>query len=713
MSVSDIARHFTRIDPRSLGLFRVLFGGALIADWLQRWQNRIAFYSNDGLLPNHAHLYQLKNSGRLVWSAMHAFSTPGEAAVGLLVILFFYVCFTIGWKTRAFHVLSLASLVSLSARNTFSEGPGEALAIALCALTLFLPLGTSFSLDAALAKIRLARETKPQHLLSPAALHTEAEAQRGRLPGYSPHSIAAIAVLGLAVLVLLTLAKLQSGASWKDGSALHNALNVYMVASPRGFWLRNSGLLGPLTHVVHASQWLVPILLVVPLVRGIARGGAAVLLLIYGLTYGLLTRYALFGGCFVALAALVIAHDTWDRFATKHVAKRVRTVIFDVDCGICFWLCKTLRRYDTAGHLVFQGNGEFPPSGSEEPGTRPMLLFRDDKTKKIVERPMPEGIDSALVERTVVVVRPDGSFATRGAAVVEIFRALPGFGWLGLALSLPGIAALRDRLYDVVARNRTKLSVEMGLNACGVQSVTKDVPLKDPVAPSTELRFRAQALVREIAVATIAIAIAIQSFQANGVGPKVKTTALEPVTWWTRATSRWDVLVPEPPALESKLVVDVVTKTDRKLDTMTGTEATISFDRPYRLGGQWAIYLERVTKEDNKALSDALRKYLTRRGPRYEPPEQNQMFAGTDAFWITKPALEETPITAERLFRHARGGAVLNPIVAPYVTTPQTTSPIGRRDQREAPRPEPDLQEDEDPKEQPLRFPESPGQELQ
>src|SRR5262249_26601939 len=122
-------------------------GLVLIGDLFRRWRWIKEFYSNDGVLPNHNHLFNLLPK-EPIWSALHAFSTPGENAVAFSVILVVYLCFLIGWGTRAFQALALVSLVSLGSRNILLENPGNYLATALLAFTLFLPLGSRFSVDA-------------------------------------------------------------------------------------------------------------------------------------------------------------------------------------------------------------------------------------------------------------------------------------------------------------------------------------------------------------------------------------------------------------------------------------------------------------------------------------------------------------------------------------------------------------------------------------
>lgn len=718
----EVIEHYTRIDPRSLGVFRVLMGLALILDWGQRWRNRLEFYSNDGLLPNHAHLYHLKNQGRFVWSGLHSVTTPGEAAVALLVILLFYLFFTVGYKTRAFQLASIVGMVSLSARNTLAEGPGDALAISLLVITLFLPLGTSHSIDALLGRIRGIRENKPRQLLDRAGLPTEEDIQRGRLPGFSPISIAAFGVMAFLSVVLLALWKQQTGASWKDGSALHKALNVFMVPSVLGWNLRNSGFLGALTTLVHNAQWLVPVLLLIPVLRGVFRSAAAILLLVYGLTYALLTtRYTLFGWCFVALSALVVSADTWRRHLTRHDPKKVRTVIFDVDCGICFWLAKTVRRWDTRRHLLFMGNGEFPPAGLVQPGEpyeAPPLLVWDETAQQIVDKTMPKGITPSLVEQTVVVVRPDGTFATRSAAVAQVLGALPGLSIVGLFLRIPGLSRVFDLAYDLVASRRQWISIQCGLDACGVLVHKKPIPLKNEVSPAARLRFLALAGLRESLGCVVVAALLIQTTQSNEIGVKVQARTLEPIAWWTRATEHWDILTPEPPSVEQALLVDAQLKDGRNIDLMTGVTATVSLDRPSRLTAQWPNYLEQVTKDEHKSLQEHLRKYFSRRGPKFTPAETG-FIPGADGFWLTQPAEGAGDISVVRLFRHARGGPELNRIVAPFIVSagsrPEPKGTLNPRSRQPEPEPEPEQHEEEERKDLPLRSPEappdSPGQE--
>ncbi len=672
--MSPFVRHFLRLDPRSLGLFRVLFGISLLIDLAGRFDQRTAFYSNEGVLPNHQHLYNLKNAGRFVWSAFHAFNTPGEAAVGMAVIGIAYFLFTIGWKTRAMHAVSLVGLVSLVGRNLLLEGPGEPLALAFLLLTLMLPLGSAFSVDALLAKIDQARETKPKELFDEGALYTDAEVQAGRRPGWSPISVAALGSLLLVALVFLSLARGHGGAAWRDGSALDRALHIYMFASPLGFSLRGSSLLGPLTHLLRAAEWAVPVLLFVPVARGITRGVAAAMIAIYGLSFALLSNFPLFGLTILSAAALVLAHEGWDRWATKANDTHRRTVIYDVDCGICFWLCKMLRRFDTRKQLVMQGNHIVDQATSDEPE----VLITGYRNGAPIKRALPKGIDAALTEKTVVAVRPDGSFATRGQAVAEVLRALPGGELPALLISLPVLSALRDWAYDAFAKRRTSFSVAWGLAACGVP--TKDAataPLKDAVSPFESMKFRVLTVLREALGAFVLLALLTQTSHTHDLGFKLpQVGAFESFTWWSRATSKWMLLSPEPMAEHGGVVVDAITNPNPQserykalaaqgktveaiqLDPLNGGEAKMTLSRPFRLGSQWALYLDRIQREEFRVYQTPFKTYIGKRGPAYDPEEEGQRIFGADVYWLSGPTSGEG-LTARRLFRHARGGTKL------------------------------------------------------
>jgi predicted DCC family thiol-disulfide oxidoreductase YuxK len=654
-----ITDHFLRIDARSLGLFRIAFALVLLGDLLRRWAWVREFYSNEGVLPNHNHLFNLRDTGR-VWSFLHAFSSPGENHFAFVLILLAYGFFLVGYKTRVFHALSLLCLVSLGSRNILLENAGNYAAVALLFFTLFLPLGSRFSLDALLQGMR-APDEKDASALNDRTPVSEAEIAARRAPGWSPVSLAALAVTLQIALILLSSALWHRGAlPWKDGSALHYGLWVERWASDLGAALRArapGGLFRGLTWLLFAAEWAVPALILIPVARKVTRGLAAGLLAFYGLVLGLFFSLGLYGWTLVAAALLLIPDESWDAFTQKFSPRRVRTVIYDADCGVCLWTARLLKRLDTRRHLAFQGNDDLDG------------LWRIEAGGKIARSELPAAVTPELVAGTVVAVDAQGNIATRGRAVAEIIRALP-FGSLPFALMrLPGIAQLMDVLYDRFAARRMKVSVALGMDACGIPlgEAEEAEAMEEPafeVPPAERVRRALTGSVREIGVAFLLLAALAQTAKENPLPFSIpQPRPLVAAVTWPRMLARWDVLVP-PPAEDGAFVIDGQTRKGASVDPLTGAEPVFEPEQiqSRRLGQLWNDYLYRIHLKEWEPYQKAFRDYLVKGGPALEGRPSDEQLAGFDAYWVqytiappgTAPA--RTPAAKDKLFTHSRGG---------------------------------------------------------
>ncbi len=68
-----MSARYLQMDPRTAGVFRVVLGFLCAGDLLRRWVYARTFYSNDGVLSNHWHLYH--PSSNYNFSLFHAFSS--------------------------------------------------------------------------------------------------------------------------------------------------------------------------------------------------------------------------------------------------------------------------------------------------------------------------------------------------------------------------------------------------------------------------------------------------------------------------------------------------------------------------------------------------------------------------------------------------------------------------------------------------------------
>lgn len=652
--MKSLRDHFLRIDARSLGLFRVLMGSALLYDLVRRWRWAREFYSNEGVLPNHNHIFNLRDKAD-VWSALHAFSSPGEAHFAFAVLLVFYVLYLVGYKTRVAQALAIVALVSLGGRNILLENAGNYAAIGLLLATLFLPLGSRFSVDALVASMRARDERRHAELNDRPAPNEDAIAAE-RSPGWSPASLAALAVMLQIALILAVSAYNKKGAAWQDGTALHYAIRSERLASSIGAAARSlpPAVLAILTRAVRFSEIAAPALLVVPFALRWTRSLAALLVLVNGLVLTLLLSLGLYGVTIVAASALLLPRGFWDAIEGKAVASRKRTVVYDEDCGVCLLIARLLVRLDLRGNLTFQGNGSLDE------------LVARGEDGSVVTRAMPAEVTPELVDGTVLAIDVEGRVATKSRAVSEVIAALP-LGWLvAWIMRVPGISNLLDVLYDAFATRRARVSVAIGKEACGV-------PLDDegeaPPAPATEAapftklhRAVTGALRDALALVIFAAALA-QTVRANELPWSVpQGKVLAAVAAWPRMMARWDVLAPEPPRVDEVLTVDAQTRGGASVDLITQREP-ISDPGAMRgtgLGQLWNDYLYRMHQKEWFDFQRAFRDYLGKGGLALEGKAGDASLAGYDVYVVRQeipaPGGQRPEATREKLFSHARGG---------------------------------------------------------
>lgn len=654
--------HYLRIDPRSLGLFRLGFGLVLIFDLLRRFRYIKEFYSNEGVLPNHNHLFNLRATGR-VWSLLHAFSTEGESTFAFALILVAYLLFTLGYQTRVFHAISLVALVSLTGRNILLENAGNYAAIALLAFTLFLPCGSRFSLDAIRASLA-ARDEKTDRALNDRPARTQDELDAQRLPGWTPTSLAAVAVLAQIAIIYLVTALQQKGA-WRDGTALYYGLNVERWVSREGAFVRNlsPALLSIWTRALYVAEWGIPALLVVPVGFRFTRVGAAALSAFYALTLGVLFSFGLYAWSLLAASALLLPKEVWERIEGVPRASRRLTVVYDADCGVCLWLSRVLKRLDLRHNLTFQGNDDVTE------------LVVPAKAGGVYRVPVPSGLTPELVLSTVVAATPDGRIFTRSHAVSRVIAALP-LGWsVAWIMRIPGISHLLDLTYDAIAKRRQNISVLMGKEACGItppheldaaDAAAATGPVVDEeVAPAVRTGRLATGFLRELAVGVVFAAMLSQTTVQNQLAYKLAQPKwLAAVAVWPRMMAKWDVLTPEPPKDDELLVIDGQTKGGRSIDTLTGKDPIFEPGamRGTGVGQLWGDYTTRMHDKEWIDFQRAFRDYLAKSGPNWDEKTGDDQVTGLDAYWVKQPipppGTPRSPeaATKDKMFTHSRGG---------------------------------------------------------
>lgn len=295
-------RYFT-LDLRSLGLFRVAFGTLLLCDLLYRARNLSVWYSNEGLMPNHVVLWA-KPSGPL-FSFFFTLSSPQEARWGFIACGFVFLAYTLGLYTRLSQLLSCICIVSLNSRLHMLENGGDIVVNILATLTLFLPLGSRFSLDALLR-------------------HDAGEQQSDE--SHSFVSLACFALLLQLALIYLFNVLHKTGASWREGSAVHYTLHQDRLVTALGVWLRENlspELLQWLTWGTLLMETSAVVLIVSPLFTPACRTLAVVLVPLLHLGFALCLDLGPFPYVMMCFFLLLLPGSTWERAACTRVGARV------------------------------------------------------------------------------------------------------------------------------------------------------------------------------------------------------------------------------------------------------------------------------------------------------------------------------------------------------------------------------------------------------
>jgi len=539
---SHLHRAYLCVDPRSLGLFRILFGAVLLLALYWRALDLDHFYTNAGLLPNHTMLWAPR--ARHSFSLFFTASTRSEAIAGMAICAGVFGALLIGWRTRLMQVLAWICLISLNSRLALLENGGDVVLNLLATWTVFLPLGRRFSLDALLVSLRERREQNAAQLADRAALQP---------PGGPVVSLAALAlVLQLFAIYLLNSLN-KRGPTWFEGTAVHYTLHQDRLVTSLGVWLREHAspeLLQLLSWTTMGAESLAALLVISPLWPERTRLLAIALLPVLHLGFALCLDLGPFSYAMAIFFALLLTERHWDALERRLRARGPRLVLyFDAGCGICFQCARVVARLDPLGRI--------------------RLLANDDAAG------LPAGVTPELVTQTIVVQDlATGRITTRSDAVAELFRAPPlGLGLVPRALLLtPGLRALLRRLYDLVARNRIAISAWFGLAACGIPRPEAAASGLDeqPLTGPARLRARSSAVLRETAVAVVLLASIGEIVNVNASIPGWmryrQPGPLHAIIEYGRLIQNWRMFAPDAPLEDHMVTVEAVTADGRLVD---------------------------------------------------------------------------------------------------------------------------------------------------
>jgi len=344
----SLFKTYLTIDPRSLGLFRLLFGAVLLSDLARRWAELGFWYTNSGLLPNHTILW--RPPARSMFSLFFTVSNTFEAQLGFMLCAIAYLAFVVGYRTRWAQVLAFVARVSLNSRLAPLENGGDMVMDLLALLTLPLPLGSYFSLDALLLQptktVPRGKASEEDSASSDAPGEDSADSTASDAPDeeskdFAPSDtapkhepVASFAVLALLLqfsAIYLFNASSKTGDAWRDGSAVYYALHQDKLVTWVGVWMREHlsiSSLRFLTRSTLATEWLGFALIITPLWVKEARLLAICVMPLLHLGFAVGLNVGGFSPAMISFYPLLLLPEHWEwlsrRFGARLAPRRAK-----------------------------------------------------------------------------------------------------------------------------------------------------------------------------------------------------------------------------------------------------------------------------------------------------------------------------------------------------------------------------------------------------
>lgn len=625
-----------RVDLRSLALLRIMLGLLAMVDVARRIPYIDLIYSREGILPNAVAVAHPFSSH--VFTLLNGFDGPFEQHVFFGGILIAAFLFTIGYRTKFFHIITAAGILSIHNYNILVENGGDQVQNIFLCWALFFPLGARWSIDSLRTSMRDVQEATPQQLND----RTFGAPDRSQL-----WSLAVLACLFQFVAIYFFNAVNKSGNLWGDGSALYYVAHMDRQVTWLALWAREN-----LPYVFWVFGSWTTLVTEVVIVFGCLsvfwlnqlRLTAFLGIWFLHVMIAVLMNVGVFSWAMICATPVLLTPDHIEglkRFMGKITAGPV-VVFYDSDCGICHWGMRLLKRLDRLGRLTFAG-----PDW---------------------DGPIPPGLEKLRDETIVVHSQGSDQMWTRHEAVGRILRSLP-FGFLVSWLAwVPLLGSGFGKLYDLIAAHRTRISQFFGQPACGLKGPGGAAAATAESETPTSTRIRRLSIIglRELVLFLLIFISAYQMLSTNKWLTQISQVHQE---GWMRATlryprmfQRWNMFAPNPPRGEGWMVIDACTADGRNIDPQTGNApdfGPVDYHSGVDFGQMWRIYTKRVRKKSHTVRRGALRSYLSKRHRYLDLPKTDRL-TSFNVYWVRhrSPTPDEwyRPIPKDHWIRTASRG---------------------------------------------------------
>ena len=431
-----IAEAYLKVDLRTLGIFRFVFGLVCFFDIYRRIGYIDTFYSEVGFTP-----LSLTSVSSFSLLSLFNIDSVGMVSFFFYCSLFFSFLFLVGYKTKFSQIVTVVSILSIHNRLVIVENGGDFVMNAFLVWSLFLPLGRRFSIDRMLYSLKNYRDSSPNALNS-GSLITNEEPKNYWGLGYFA------CILQLSIIYFFNYINKFSG-TWEDGSSLYYFYKLDIFLTPLGNLIKEFSMMPMwlseiLTGITLQLELWVPILIITPIYIIWLRRFSMVTMIGFHIVIGITMYIGMFS--WVMLSALLLLLHSRDIDFLKRCFSKLSTgpftVFYDSDCGFCHQTARIIRRMDLFENITWAGKD-----------------WSGDKPDGLIE----------LSDSTIVVWdQAKNKIYTRNHAFSQIVSSLP-FGFLfGWVLRIPLLSNIFGYLYDAISDRRTSISKFFGYSACDI-----------------------------------------------------------------------------------------------------------------------------------------------------------------------------------------------------------------------------------------------------
>ncbi|MDP6853425.1 MAG: DCC1-like thiol-disulfide oxidoreductase family protein [Candidatus Marinimicrobia bacterium] len=571
-------------------------------DVCRRYAYIDVFYSLDGMNFRR----EVTNSFSVKYfTLLDTFQTSFEVHLFFIATFICFFLLMVGFKTKLFHLLGAIGLISIHNAAVILENGGDMVFNNYLIWTLFLPLGGALSIDSLKRSLNQYPENNADDLNKPLPEGNE-----------RVFHVAFIACLIQLSMIYYYNYINKTGDMWSDGSAVYYMYQLDTFLTGIGDWVRSYisiGLSTLLTKATLVIEHLAPIFILSPIFQPWLRRMVFIAFMGFHLIIGISVGIGLFSWIMMAVLLLLLSRE--DLIYLKGLARRETQgsylVFYDRDCGFCHLTARILKRLDIFRNLTWADG-----------------LYENNKPDNLLN----------LLESTIVVWdEKNNKIYTRHKGFSKIIHSLPFgfiFSWI---LLIPGLEKAFGWSYDLISRNRTKISTSMGLPACGISSSPEENSAMSglPAYSSRMVWSKGKLIISNLAVLGLLIGAVDYSLQINeGVSPKegLKKTEIQPsasdnsiknfrmytkrILLYPRMYQQWNMFAPSVIRSEKWVSSQVIFENGEDITLFTSdNKIENGFNRGYFQPFQnqfWRKLFSRINKRNYKKYIPEFRSWLKR-----------------------------------------------------------------------------------------------------